>query len=115
MNRGEGPLSGQFGWSFGRHQALDQTGTVVGPLLVSGLLFLGRDFRAAFAVLLAPAVVSISPVLAARLSFPRPRDFELAPPPDTPALPPSGSSTRYTASRGSPAAFCSRFFTTSRS
>src|SRR5215472_3812042 len=70
-----------LGWGFGLHQALDQTGAVVGPLLVSGLLFLGHDFRAAFAVLLAPAVVSISLVLAARLSFPRPRDFELAPPP----------------------------------
>src|SRR5215472_17435002 len=96
-----------LGWGFGLHQALDQTGAVAGPLIVSGLLFLGHDFRAAFAVLLAPAVVSISLVLAARLSFPRPRDFELAPPPDTPALPPSGSSTRYTASRGSPVAFCS--------
>ena len=78
-----------LGWGFGLHQALDQTGAVVGPLLVSGLLFLGHDFRAAFAVLLAPAVVSISLVLAARLSFPRPRDFELAPPPlDTAGLAP---------------------------
>ena len=79
-----------LGWGFGLHQALDQTGAVVGPLLVSGLLFLGHDFRAAFAVLLAPAVVSISLVLAARLSFPEPRDFELAPPPlDTTGLAPS--------------------------
>jgi len=78
-----------LGWGFGLHQALDQTGAVVGPLLVSGLLFLGHDFRAAFAVLLAPAVVSISLVLAARLSFPQPRDFELAPPPlDTAGLAP---------------------------
>jgi MFS family permease len=79
-----------LGWGFGLHQALDQTGAVVGPLLVSGLLFLGHDFRAAFAVLLAPAVVSISLVLAARLSFPQPRDFELAPPPlDTAGLAPN--------------------------
>jgi MFS family permease len=78
-----------LGWGFGLHQALDQTGAVVGPLLVSGLLFLGHDFRAAFAVLVAPAVVSISLVLAARLSFPEPRDFELAPPPlDTAGLAP---------------------------
>jgi MFS family permease len=49
-------------------------------LIVSGVLFLGDDYRAAFAVLLAPALVSISLVLAARLLFPRPRDFELAPP-----------------------------------
>ena len=69
-----------LGWGFGLHQALDQTGAVVGPLLVSGVLFLGHDYRAAFAVLLAPAIVSISLVVAARLLFPRPRDFELSPP-----------------------------------
>jgi MFS family permease len=69
-----------LGWGFGLHQALDQIGAVVGPLLVSGVLFLGHDYRAAFAVLLAPALVSISLILAARLMFPRPRDFELAPP-----------------------------------
>ena len=69
-----------LGWGFGLHQALDQTGAVLGPLIVSGVLFLGDDYRAAFAVLLAPALTSIVLVLAARWLFPRPRDFELAPP-----------------------------------
>ena len=69
-----------LGWGFGLHQALDQTGAVIGPLVVSGILFLGHDYRAAFAVLLAPALVSISLVLAARMSFPRPHDFDLSPP-----------------------------------
>jgi MFS family permease len=69
-----------LGWGFGLHQALDQTGAVLGPLVVSGVLFLGGDYRAAFAVLLAPALVSIALVLAARVSFPRPHDFDLAPP-----------------------------------
>jgi len=68
-----------LGWGFGLHQALDQTGAVVGPLVVSAVLFLGNDYRTAFAVLLAPALVSISLVLAARLLFPRPHDFDLAP------------------------------------
>jgi MFS family permease len=79
-----------LGWGFGLHQALDQTGAVVGPLIVSGIIFLGGDFRAAFAALLAPALISISLVLAARLLFPRPRDFELAPPAlDTAGLAPT--------------------------
>jgi hypothetical protein len=79
-----------LGWGFGLHQALDQTGAVIGPLVVSGILFLGNDYRAAFAVLLAPALVSISLVLAARASFPRPHDFDLAPPAlDTAGLAPS--------------------------
>jgi MFS family permease len=69
-----------LGWGFGLHQALDQTGAVVGPLIVSAVLFLGNDYRGAFAVLLAPAVVSISLLLAARMSFPRPHDFDLSPP-----------------------------------
>jgi MFS family permease len=69
-----------LGWGFGLHQALDQVGAVVGPLVVSLVLFLGNDYRAAFAVLLAPALVSISLVFVARLSFPRPHDFDLAPP-----------------------------------
>src|SRR6516225_6750103 len=34
-----------LGWGFGLHQALDQTGAVVGPLIVSGVLFLGNDYR----------------------------------------------------------------------
>ena len=37
-----------LGWGFGLHQALDQTGAVVGPLIVSGVLLLGNDYRAAF-------------------------------------------------------------------
>ena len=69
-----------LGWGFGLHQALDQLGAVVGPSVVSGVLVLGNDYRAAFAVLLAPALVSISLVLAARLLFPEPHDFDLAPP-----------------------------------
>jgi hypothetical protein len=71
-----------LGWGFGLHQALDQTVAVVGPLFVSGVLFLGSDYRAAFAVLLAPALVSISLILVARVLFPRPHDIDLA----TPAL-----------------------------
>ena len=65
---------------FGLHQALDQLGAVVRPLVVSGVLFLGNDYRAAFAVLLEPALVSISLLLAARVSLPRPHDIDLAPP-----------------------------------
>jgi hypothetical protein len=33
-----------LGWGFGLHQALDQTGAVIGPLVVSGILFLGHGY-----------------------------------------------------------------------
>jgi MFS family permease len=70
-----------LGWGFGLHEALDQTGAIFGPLLVSGLLYLRYGYASAFAVLLIPALISLVLVLTARLHFPRPRDFELAPPP----------------------------------
>ncbi|HJU18645.1 MAG TPA: MFS transporter [Stellaceae bacterium] len=70
-----------LGWGFGLHQALDQTGAIVGPLAVSLILFAGEGYRTAFAWLVVPALISMSLVVAARLSFPRPHDFDLAPPP----------------------------------
>lgn len=69
-----------LGWGFGLHQALDQFGAVVGPLVVSGVLFAGSGYRTAFAWLLVPALLSMAVLLAARFLFPRPHDFELAPP-----------------------------------
>ena len=69
-----------LGWGFGLHQALDQTGAVAGPLVVSAVLFFGGEYRTGFAVLVVPAVLSISMLLTARFLFPRPRDFDLAPP-----------------------------------
>lgn len=70
-----------LGWGFGLHEALDQTGAIIGPLIVSGVLFLRGDYQTGFAVLIIPAVLAIAVLLVARASFPRPRDFDLAPPP----------------------------------
>ena len=69
-----------LGWGFGLHQALDQLGAVAGPLVVSGVLFVGSGYQAAFGWLLIPAVLSMAVLLAARYLFPRPHDFELAAP-----------------------------------
>jgi MFS family permease len=70
-----------LGWGFGLHQALDQFGAVAGPLVVSGVLFIGSGYQAAFGWLLIPALLSMAVLLAARYLFPRPHDFELTPPP----------------------------------
>jgi len=70
-----------LGWGFGLHQALDQIGAVIGPLVVSGVLFVGSGYQAAFGWLVIPAALSMGVLLAARYLFPRPHDFELAPPP----------------------------------
>jgi MFS family permease len=69
-----------LGWGFGLHEAMDQTGAIVGPLLVSAILYLQYGYASAFAILLVPAMISLAVVLTARAQFPRPRDFDLAPP-----------------------------------
>ena len=69
-----------LGWGFGLHEAMDQSGAVIGPLLVSAVLYLQYGYAAAFAMLVVPAVLSMGFVLLARAFFPRPRDFDLTPP-----------------------------------
>jgi MFS family permease len=69
-----------LGWGFGLHEALDQTGAVLGPLVLGAVLYFGGDYRAGFGVLLIPALLALAVLLAARLLYPRPRDFELSGP-----------------------------------
>jgi MFS family permease len=65
------------GWGFGLHTALDQTGGMMGPLLIAGLLALDQGYHRSFAVLLLPALISLAILAAARLAYPDPRDLEL--------------------------------------
>lgn len=69
-----------LGWGFGLHEAMDQSGAVIGPLLVSAALSLEYGYNAAFAMLGIPAVLSMVCVLVAKRLYPRPRDFDLTPP-----------------------------------
>jgi predicted MFS family arabinose efflux permease len=68
-----------LGWGFGLHEAMDQTGAIIGPLLVSALLSFGYNYAEAFAALTVPALASITTVVVARSFYPRPRDFDLTP------------------------------------
>jgi Major Facilitator Superfamily len=71
------------GWGFGLHDAMDQTGAVIGPLLVSGVLASGFGYRQAFGILLVPALAAIGVLMMARQRYPYPRDLELGyDPPD---------------------------------
>ena len=65
-----------YGWGFGVHEALDQFGALLGPLAVAAVLALGGEYRIAFAVLLIPALVTLSILLVARLTYPRPEEME---------------------------------------
>ena len=68
------------GWGFGVHEALDQLGAVVGPLIAAYVLYLRGDYRSAFAMLLIPAVLTLSLLVVARLLYPRPQDLDADPP-----------------------------------
>jgi MFS family permease len=69
-----------IGWGFGLHEALDQLGALIGPLVIAYVLARRADYHAAFAVLLIPAVITYALVLVARLRYPRPEIFEMHPP-----------------------------------
>jgi MFS family permease len=64
------------GWVFGLHEALDQVGAVIGPLIVTVVLYVNGSYRTGFAVLLVPALLALSVLVAARLLYPQPRDLE---------------------------------------
>ena len=69
-----------LGWGFGLHEALDQTGAILGPLIVSAVLYFDGGYQVGFGILVVPALCAMTVLIAARLQFPRPRDFDLAPP-----------------------------------
>ncbi|CAB3793719.1 hypothetical protein LMG28688_03797 [Paraburkholderia caffeinitolerans] len=67
---------GGFGWAFGIHEAFDQFGAMVGPLVVAGIIAAHGDYRLAFAVLAIPAFINLCFVGLARIAFPRPQYLE---------------------------------------
>lgn len=66
------------GWGFGLHEAMDQTGALLGPLLVAAILRATGRYSPAFGWLLVPALISIAVLFAARSLYPRPSDLEVA-------------------------------------
>src|SRR5574339_339483 len=47
------------GWGFGLHEALDQVGATLGPLVVTAVVVQGGDYRRGFALLLVPALAAL--------------------------------------------------------
>jgi MFS family permease len=64
-----------YGWAFGLHEALDQSGALFGPLAVASVLAWKGYYRYAFAALLVPGVVCLLLVLTARWLYPQPEDL----------------------------------------
>ena len=76
------------GWAFALHEALDQVGALLGPLIVTAVLALRGSYASAYAALAVPAGLALAVLLAARLLHPRPQDMEpdMQPAPDRTAL-----------------------------
>jgi len=64
------------GWGFGFHEAMDQTGAMLGPLIVAAVLYFKGTYQMGFAFLLIPAVLTIGVLLFSRFLYPHPRDLE---------------------------------------
>jgi MFS family permease len=65
------------GYGFGLHEALDQTGAVIGPLLLAAILALHEgDYRLAFLSLAIPGVLTMAVLLWTRRRIPDPRELE---------------------------------------
>ncbi len=64
------------GWGFGLHEAMDQAGAVLGPLLVAAILAAGQGYPTGFGILLVPALLALGVLIAARRAYPRPADRE---------------------------------------
>ncbi len=66
------------GWGFGLHEAMDQIGAVLGPLIVSIVLFFrsGGGYSTSFGVLIVPAIIALVVLVFARKTYPNPHKFE---------------------------------------
>ncbi|MGZ4207680.1 MAG: MFS transporter [Actinomycetota bacterium] len=67
------------GWGFGVHEALDQFGALVGPVIAAGVLALKHDYRIAFALLAVPSALTIAGIVLARVMYPAPSELHAQP------------------------------------
>lgn len=66
-----------LGFAFGLHEALDQTGAMIGPLIVATVLYFKGGYQESFAILLIPALLALSVLLFARRLYPNPEILEM--------------------------------------
>src|SRR4051794_12674967 len=64
------------GKTFGLHEALDQTGALIGPLVIAGILALGGSYHLVFALLAVPGACALAVLARLRLAAPDPREFD---------------------------------------
>lgn len=67
-----------MGWGFGLHEAMDQIGAMVGPLIVALVLYYHGSYREGFAVLAIPALLALMTLVLAYSRYPHPKNLEAA-------------------------------------
>jgi MFS family permease len=66
------------GWGYGLHEAMDQIGATLGPLLVSAVLFYkNQNYSLAFGVLVIPALLAFGTLLFCKYLYPKPENIEI--------------------------------------
>ena len=65
------------GWGFGLHEALDQIGATVGPLVLTVVIAQDADYRRGFLALVVPAVAALATLTVAWRLYPHPQDLEI--------------------------------------
>jgi MFS family permease len=68
------------GWGFGFHEAMDQIGAMLGPLIVALVLYLKGGYQAGFAYLLIPAILALLVITVAARLYPQPQHLEVTAP-----------------------------------
>ncbi|MCW8410506.1 MFS transporter [Legionella sp. PATHC035] len=66
-----------MGWVFGLHEALDQTGAMLGPLIIALVLYFKGSYQESFALLLIPALLALTVLGFARWLYPNPQSLEV--------------------------------------
>jgi len=64
------------GWVFALNTALDETGATIGPLIVAAVLFFRGSYATAYALLLVSSLLALCSLVAARVTFPAPENFD---------------------------------------
>lgn len=66
-----------YGKGFGLHEAIDQVGAIIGPLIVAGIIHLGKHYSMAFLSLGIPAILSIVMLSITMIIYPKPENLEI--------------------------------------
>ena len=64
------------GRAFGLHEALDQSGAIVGPLVIAAILAAGGSLKLSFALLAVPGAAALFVLVRLRLAVPVPEDYD---------------------------------------